>query len=193
MKYLTHILVSSLMFLKTDAFAADTVGPSQEQRITKKRQRALPPAKQSSYDYSPSEIVGRLEVKANVLRKNLPLAMESLDNIRGILKVKANSYKEQDISQAVELARYATSIDMLITSMHNVMNFLSKNAKEDMTSVSLAIIGSGTFKESIDNLTEFLSQSTITKDIDCTILNQVSAKIYTITKDIDNPTFSYGK
>ncbi len=138
----------------------------------------------------------RLEDKATILAEVLPKLKENLQVIQATLVNLAREKNSSHPLRASELASYATGIMVMVNSTDQFLHKLkSRNYdnKDDLVSVSMAILASGTLPAKIDTLTKFLSQSEETQDVDYRALTQAYQEIYKITEDLPNPVISKRK
>jgi hypothetical protein len=151
---------------------------------------------QSARGFNLEKMKERLEYKARVLTEVLPTLKTELKTIQGAIEKIAReklASHSGNLPRASELVRYATGIMIMTTSTEQFLHKLeSRNYdnKDDLVSVSMVILASGTLPPKIDAITKFLHQSEETKDIKLEGLTNAYQKIYEITQDLPNPVLS---
>ncbi len=133
------------------------------------------------------EIREGLARKAKVLISELPKAKASLETIEEMLVTKARRLQSTNFLRATELAGLVSGAKVLNASAYNTMIFAAKECRDDndLAMLGVAIIGSSSLKEDLIKFSRILGDKEDTRDIDCRVLMDVSAKIHEITQDID--------
>lgn len=139
-----------------------------------------------------NEIYKRLEYKSDVLNQTLPRAVKALEQIHRELQQKALSYKSQNFEHATELARIGGEIKSLSSSIAIILkNLESKDYHNNKTLIntSLAVSGSGALLPLLRSITQTLSKTHDTREINCDALEDTARKIYEVTQDIQVEDF----
>jgi hypothetical protein len=107
--------------------------------------------------------------KTAILMEVLPSVSESLEKIREELRVKARSSMDRNFERATELAGLGTSAMSLNKSTALLLNNLRpffKGSKEEssLLNASLAIMGSGSLNNQINQFIDVLNRSDNTRD-----------------------------
>ena len=135
------------------------------------------------------DVQGRLMVKVQVLKNELPKAQSALWTIEEALSDKAKGIRSTDFRRATELAGLVSTMKVLSGSLRNTIFLASKDRTDDnaWVTVAMAVMGSGALGKQLMKFTTVLGEKEDTQDIDCSILMDVSASIHEITKDIADP------
>lgn len=189
-KYPALLLFSVCMSL--DAFGSTAASLSsvgeENGEVYPKRVRITPP---SSSAGAPTllDVQGRLMVKVQVLKNELPKAQSALWTIEEALSDKAKGIRSTDFRRATELAGLVSTMKVLSGSLRNTIFLASKDRTDDnaWVTVAMAVMGSGALGKQLMKFTTVLGEKEDTQDIDCSILMDVSASIHEITKDIPDP------
>ena len=188
-KYPALLLFSVCMSL--DAFGSTAASLSsvgeENGEVYPKRVRITP----SSSAGAPTllDVQGRLMVKVQVLKNELPKAQSALWTIEEALSDKAKGIRSTDFRRATELAGLVSTMKVLSGSLRNTIFLASKDRTDDnaWVTVAMAVMGSGALGTQLMKFTTVLGEKEDTQDIDCSILMDVSASIHEITKDIADP------
>ena len=188
-KYPALLLFSVCMSL--DAFGSTAASLSsvgeENGEVYPKRVRITP----SSSAGAPTllDVQGRLMVKVQVLKNELPKAQSALWTIEEALSDKAKGIRSTDFRRATELAGLVSTMKVLSGSLRNTIFLASKDRTDDnaWVTVAMAVMGSGALGKQLMKFTTVLGEKEDTQDIDCSILMDVSASIHEITKDIADP------
>ena len=182
--------------MSLDAFGATATLTSLEEEKGdghSKRARIEIPATASSLGAAEYVLPTREEIqeglarKAKVLISELPKAKAALESIEGVLVAKARGIQSTNFLRATELAGLVSGAKVLNASAYNTMIFAAKECRDDndLAMLGVAIIGSSSLKEDLIKFSSILRDKEDTRDIDCRVLMDVSAKIHEITQDID--------
>jgi|GEM_PF-2378554 len=193
-KYPALLLCS--VCLSLGAFAATELSSplsSEESGISKKARIEIPLTVSSlgAVEYvipTLEQIQEGLAHKAKVLIRELPKAKAALETIEGELVTKARAIQSTHFIRATELAGLVSSAKVLNASAYNTMIFTAKECRDDkdLGMLGIVVIGSSALKQELIQFADILASKDDTKDIDCSVLREVSAQIHEITKDIDS-------
>ena len=197
-KYPALMLFSLCMSL--DAFGSSTVVLTsvEEERgdLKSKKARVVVTAAASSLFIEDSALPTRealykgLQRKAHVLINELPKAQTALSRIEGELLAKVQGIRSTNFLRITEFTGLISSVKMLKSSIHNTILLASRDCAHDdnvLGLVAITVIGSGALKAQLMQFSGALGDNADTRDVDCSVLMDVSASIHEITKDIDDP------
>ncbi|AIK96397.1 hypothetical protein [Candidatus Odyssella acanthamoebae] len=208
---LLSCLISPILMLSSSSYAMELSSPEIPSTVKKRGAESTNPQKiqkhqkidiqseeenQSARAINLEKMKKRLEYKATILTKSLPDLMIELKTIQDALeKIAREKYAShpENLPRASELVSYASGIRIMVNSTEQLLHKLrSRNYdnKNDLVSVSMAILASGTLPPKIDAITKFLSQSEDTQDIKFEGLTTAYHEIYEITEDLPNPVLS---
>ena len=197
-KYPAFLLTSLCLSLNAfgsaavSSFSPPLEGKDGSEQMKRKFSEISAPAASSSGGESSAlptreAIHAGLARKAKVLISELPKARAALERVDGELTTKARGLQSTNFLRATELAGLVSSAKVLNASVYNTMAFAAKECRNDndLAMLGVAIVGSSSLKADLIKFSKILADKEDTRDIDCRVLMDVSAKIHEITKDID--------